>query len=111
MKNILLAIRIFFPYASWTGIYSDRFEAEYLHFLILSPFPLYFLNLSPFSRSRAARLPQVVQPWLTLKYKYLLMTTFCLGVTQHDVLPFLSSASRHDSQFQTYFIQFHTISI
>ena len=76
-----------------------------LHFLILSPFPLYFLNLSPFFRSRAARLPQVVQPWLTLKYKYLLMTTFCLGVTQHDVQPFLSSASRHDSQFQTNLLQ------
>ena len=28
----------------------------------LSPFPLHFLILSPFSRSPAARLPQVVQP-------------------------------------------------
>ena len=34
-----------------------------LHFLILSPFPLHFLILSPFSRSPAARLQQVVQPW------------------------------------------------
>ena len=73
-----------------------------LHFLFIFSISLHFL---------AAGLPQVVQPWLTLKYKYLLMTTFCLGVTQHDVLPFLSSASRHDSQFQTYFNQFHTISI
>ena len=30
--------------------------------VILSPFPLHFLILSPFSRSPAARLPQVVQP-------------------------------------------------
>ena len=29
---------------------------------ILSPFPLHLLILSPFSRSPAARLPQVAQP-------------------------------------------------
>ena len=38
-----------------------------LNFHILSPFPLHFLILSPFSRSPAARLQQVVQPcsWVT----------------------------------------------
>ena len=37
-----------------------------LHFLILSPFPLHFLILSPCFRSLAARLPQAVQPCLSL---------------------------------------------
>ena len=42
-----------------------------LHFLILSPFPLHFLILSPFSHSPAARLAQVVQPWIEIKQKCL----------------------------------------
>ena len=37
------------------------------NFLILSPFPLHFLILSPLSRSQAARLPQFVQPCSMIK--------------------------------------------
>ena len=43
----------------------------HLHFLVLSPFPLHFLILSPFSHSPAARLAQVVQPWIEIKQKCL----------------------------------------
>ena len=35
-----------------------------LNFLIFSPFPLHFLILSPLPRSPAARLQQLLQPWV-----------------------------------------------
>ena len=72
-----------FLYISSFSVYFLILSPFPLNFLIFSPFPLHFLILSPFPRSLAARLQQVVQPWVcivTLVTFVWLFTTVCLHV-------------------------------